>query len=151
MMAGFFKKLFNRITGKGAEEAKPEVVEQVALPTPEEVAVEVIEAVPEVLRAPVVKSKKVVPKKPEPKKVAVKKPEAKKVEAKKPEPKKSASKKVEGKKPEPKKVEAKKVAAKAKTNEKVRTREPVPVLPSSVRRQGPSLKVTDEPVAKLAS
>ena len=34
-MAGFFKKLFNRITGKPAEEAAPVEVEQVALPAPE--------------------------------------------------------------------------------------------------------------------
>ena len=34
-MSGFFKKLFNRITGKGTEEAKPEPVEQAALPAPE--------------------------------------------------------------------------------------------------------------------
>ena len=122
-MAGFFKKLFNRITGRPGEEAKPEVVEQVALPAPEEVSAEFIEAVPEVLKAPVVKSKKAAPKKPEPKKVAAKKPETKRVEAKKSEPKKPelkkpVLKKVEVKKPEPKKVEAKKpepkVAAVAK-------------------------------------
>jgi fused signal recognition particle receptor len=43
-MAGFFKKLFNRITGKPAEEAAPVEVEQVALPAPEpepEISVEV--------------------------------------------------------------------------------------------------------------
>ncbi len=34
-MAGFFKKLFNRITGKPAEDAAPVEVEQVALPAPE--------------------------------------------------------------------------------------------------------------------
>ena len=33
-MAGFFKKLFNRITGK-KEEAAPQVEEQAALPAPE--------------------------------------------------------------------------------------------------------------------
>ena len=87
-MAGFFKKLFNRITGRPGEEAKPEVVEQAALPAPEEVSVEIVEAVPEVLKAPAVKSKKAAPKEPEPKKVAATKPETKRVEAKKPEPKK---------------------------------------------------------------
>jgi fused signal recognition particle receptor len=34
-MAGFFKKLFNRITGKPTEEVVPAEVEQVALPAPE--------------------------------------------------------------------------------------------------------------------
>ena len=117
-MAGFFKKLFNRITGRPAEEAKPEVVEQAALSAPEEASVEIIEAVPEVLKPPAVKSKKVAPqkpepKKPEPKKVAAKKPEAKKVEVKKPEPKKPAPKRAEVKKPEPIKIEPKKPEPKA--------------------------------------
>jgi fused signal recognition particle receptor len=43
-MAGFFKKLFNRIVGKPTEEAAPVEVEQVALPAPEpepEISVEV--------------------------------------------------------------------------------------------------------------
>ncbi|MEP6827165.1 MAG: signal recognition particle-docking protein FtsY [Aestuariivirga sp.] len=174
-MAGFFKKLFNRITGRPAEEAKPEVVEQVALPAPEEASGEVIEAMPEVLKAPAVKSKKVAPqkleaKKPEPKKLAAKKPEAKKVEAKKPEPKKPEPKKLEVKKPEPKKVEAKKPepkkvepkkpepkieakkgSAKVEVKKKLKTPEPPPLTPSPLRRQGPSLKATDEPVAKLDS
>ena len=34
-MAGFFKKLFNRIVGKPTEETKPVEVEQIALPAPE--------------------------------------------------------------------------------------------------------------------
>ena len=155
-MAGFFKKLFNRITGRPAEEAKPEVVEQVALPAPEEASIEIIEAVPQVLKAPAVKSKKAAPKKSEPKKVVAKKPEPKKVEAKKPEPKKPelkkpVSKKVEVKKPEPKKVEAKKTSAKVATNKKLKSPAPTPTIPSPLRKQGPSLKVTDEPVAKLDS
>jgi fused signal recognition particle receptor len=130
-MAGFFKKLFNRITGKGTEEAKPEPVEQAALPTPEPEAAPAPEsAVPEVVAAaPVKNAKPVAPKKPEPKKqeprkaepkkaapkkAEAKKPEPKKIEAKKAEPKKLEPKKVEAKKPEPKKPEPKKPEPKAK-------------------------------------
>ena len=76
-----------------AEEAQPEVVEQAALPAPAEAPAEIIEAVPEVLKAPAVKSKKAAPKEPEPKKVAATKPETKRVEAKKPELKKPELKK----------------------------------------------------------
>ncbi len=101
-MAGFFKKLFNRITGRPNEEAAPVVVEQVALPAPE----------PEVVD--VVKPKKVAPKKPAPKKPEPKKVVAKKVEAKKPEPKKPVAKKVEAKKPAPKKPEPQKPEPRSK-------------------------------------
>jgi fused signal recognition particle receptor len=81
-MAGFFKKLFNRITGKPAEEAVVEVVAPLALPQPE----------PEVVVA------KAKIKSPAPKKVAAKKAPVKKVAEKK-----AATKKVVAKKPEPKK------------------------------------------------
>ncbi len=92
-MAGFFKKLFNRITGKPNEEAVVEVTTPVALPAPE----------PEVTPEPIKSVVKTAP----PKKV-----EAKKPEKKKPETKKSEPKKIEAKKPELKKAEAKKPAAK---------------------------------------
>ncbi len=112
-MAGFFKKLFNRITGRkegDAPEAAPEDVqapEQAVLPPPapepepvpeygEDVAVEPIPvAVPKSLKPaaptkapPRAPEKKVAPsKKPEPKKPETKKATAaKKVEAKKPAP-----------------------------------------------------------------
>ncbi len=65
-MAGFFKKLFNRITGKPAEEAAVVEEPQVALPAPEPI----VEIAP-----PKLKSK--APKKPEPKKVEKAKPAAK--------------------------------------------------------------------------
>ena len=95
-MAGFFKKLFNRITGKGNEEAKPDVVEHVALPAPEPevVTVEVVSA-PKLVKTP---AKKAFAKAPPPKKIV-----AKKTEAKKPEPQK-VKLKVEAKKPAPKKA-----------------------------------------------
>ena len=154
-MAGFFKKLFNRITGKPNEEAKPEIVEQAALPAPEETSAEVVDAEPEVLVAPVVKSKKIAPKKSvakksEAKKVEVKKPEPKKPEPKKPVSKKSEPKKVEAKRPEPN-VEAKKAPARAEVAKKLKTTEPVSPTPLPLRKQGPSLKATDKPVAKLDS
>ncbi len=118
-MAGFFKKLFNRITGKPNDEVVPEAVEQIALPAPEAASVEAVEGEPEVFVAPVVKSKKIAPKKPEPKKVALKKPKTKKVEAEKPEPQKPAAKRVEIKKPAPKRVETKKLESKTPTVAKV--------------------------------
>ena len=89
-MAGFFKKLFNRIIGKPTEEAAPAEVEQVALPAPEpEIVVEIEK--PQVAKAakPVAKVPVKAPAKPNvpppspAKKVAVKKeapkPVAKKV------------------------------------------------------------------------
>jgi len=85
-MAGFFKKLFNRITGKPTEEAAPEVVEQVALPAPapEPEAVEIVSPPP---KAKKTAPQKVAPKKAVAKKAVPKKPEAKKVAAKVSKPK----------------------------------------------------------------
>ena len=148
-MVGFFKKLFNRITGKPNEEAKPEVVDQAALSAPEESSVEIIEAESEVLRAPAVKSKKVAPKKAEPKKATAKKPEAKKSELKKPEPKKVEAKKPARKvpvvtkippapkRPEPKKVEVKKPEQK----------KPKPEIVVEPINRAPEIEVAPEPVA----
>lgn len=86
-MAGFFKKLFNRITGKPAEEAAAIEDVQVALPAPE--------PEPEII-VPKVKAKKLEPKKVEKAKPAPKapvkaapKPKAKAVE---PPPKKASPK-----------------------------------------------------------
>ena len=153
-MAGFFKKLFNRITGKGAEAAEPEIVEPAALFAPEEASFEITGSAAEVLPAPAVKTKKGAPKKLDVKKTAAKKPEAKKVEARKPEAKKSDFKKVELKKreikPEAKKATAKKVATKAAEIKKVRAAEPARLTPSPQRRQERSLKASDEPVTPLA-
>ncbi|MGB8316269.1 MAG: signal recognition particle-docking protein FtsY [Aestuariivirga sp.] len=127
-MSGFFKKLFNRITGKGNETPTP--VEEVVVPqieAPKPVAPEIPEAVVEAKPEPVpapkkmevpepvlkkVEAKKLEPKKPEPKAKA--KSEPKKIEVKKPEPKAKAKpepKKIEVKKPEPKKPEQKKPEA----------------------------------------
>ncbi len=111
-MAGFFKKLFNRITGKPAEEIVVAEEVQVALPAPEPV-VEVI--------APKVKAKKSAPKKVEKAKPAVK-PKGKVVE---PPPKKLAVKK-----PEPKKaVPIKKAAPLAAPKPKPEVKKPIPPPP----------------------
>ena len=146
-MSGFFKKLFNRITGK-KDEPTPEVQADVpALPAPQpEPLVEDIE-----IRQPKkaepkkkVEPKKVSAKKPEPPKPAPKKAAAKKVtakpakpvavakakkpEPKKPEPKKAEPKKPEPKKPEPKKPEPKKAVAAPKAKaEKPKVEKPVVV------------------------
>jgi fused signal recognition particle receptor len=84
-MAGFFKKLFNRITGKPTEEAVPAEVEQVALPAPEpEIVVEVEEPqkIEKAKAKPVAKAPAKSKAPPPPKKVASKK-EAPKPAAKK--------------------------------------------------------------------
>ena len=75
-MAGFFKKLFNRIIGKPTEEAAPVEVEQVALPAPEpEIVVEIEKPrVANVAKVPAKALAKLkVPPPPPAKKVAVKK------------------------------------------------------------------------------
>jgi fused signal recognition particle receptor len=128
-MAGFFKKLFNRITGRPSEEAVPEVVEQAALP-PASVAPEPASETPP-LRAVKQKAKtpavqKVVVKALLPKKPEAKKPELKKTEAKKPGPKKSEPKKLEVKTPEPNKVKAKKAEAKKLAPKKPEPKKPEP-------------------------
>jgi fused signal recognition particle receptor len=141
-MAGFFKKLFNRIVGKPTEEVKPVEVEQVALPAPEPV-IEVA--------APKVEVKKPVAKKPEPKRPEPKKVEPKKVEKAKPVAKTSVkalakakskvaapSKKVEIKKPvakapAPKELEQKKQEPKAK---------PAPVAKVVVETERPPPRLT---------
>jgi fused signal recognition particle receptor len=145
-MSGFFKKLFNRITGKKDEPALEVVAEPVALPAPE--------PEPELVVEPVVEKKqKPAPQKPAPKKAAPKKPE--------PAPKKAALKKeaakpvavkakiAEPKKPEPKKVAAKKpvAAPKPKTEKPVVVREevPSPPPPPVVEAPKPTLVVRPPP------
>ncbi len=144
-MAGFFKKLFNRITGRKEDEVPPPV-EQAALPAPVLEPEPSVEDVPPPVAVPQPVAKKTVPppvlREPEPKvklpapklvaKPAVKKPKApespkpvakkaepKKVEAKKSEPKKPEPKKPDAKKPEPKKSGAPKTAAKVPVAPKV--------------------------------
>ncbi len=135
-MSGFFKKLFNRITGKGNEATAPVeevVVPQLEAPPPPvkiEIPEPVVEQKPEKVKAIKPVPKKVEAKKPEPKKAEPKAKatrEPKKVEVKKPEPKKPEpkvkakpeAKKVEVKKPEPKKAEAKKPEPKKPEPKKV--------------------------------
>jgi fused signal recognition particle receptor len=148
-MTGFFKKLFNRITGRKDEPAPAPATEVEALPAPmpeppappepapepeplppepepETEPPELVEAIAVETRAPVEAEPVPVearpaPKKPEPK------PEAR-IEPKKPEPKKTepAPKKVELKKPEPKKPEAKKPELAKPVPKKVEFKKPEP-------------------------
>ncbi len=121
-MAGFFKKLFNRITGKPAEELAVVEDVQIALPAPEPV-VEVT--------LPKAKAQKVAPKKVEKTKSAPKskakavEPPPKKQVVKKPEPKKTELKKPEQKKPVP----IKKVAPPAVAKPKPAVKKPSPPPP----------------------
>ena len=111
-MAGFFKKLFNRITGKPAEELAVVEDVQVALPAP------VVE-----VAAPKVKAKKAAPKKVEKTKPAPKV----KVKAVEPPPKKQVAKK-----PEPKKLELKKPVSVKKL-----TPPPVAKLKPAIKKPSP--------------
>ncbi len=136
-MAGFFKKLFNRITGKPTEEVKVEEVQPAQLPAPEperEVAASPLPKQglgfkPTLSKKAKVDSglrgndgvesktkkapaKKVAAKKPEIKKADTKKPALKKAEVQKPTPKTADLKKVAAKRPEPKKPEPKQLAPK---------------------------------------
>jgi fused signal recognition particle receptor len=133
-MSGFFKKLFNRITGKKEDEAPPEaIVEQAALPPPEPQPEAVVEEVvaPKPAAKAKIKAKTPAPKKPEPKKPVakskspVKKPEPPKTKAK---PVKVAPAKVEPvKKPAAKKAAEKKPAApKEPIVEKIKVAPPPP-------------------------
>ena len=138
-MSGFFKKLFNRITGKGSETPPPAeaVVPQIeALPP-------VIVELPEALPPPVVIEKpKAVPPKIEAKKSSAKKPEPKKPQPKKPEPKAKAKpepRKIEVKKPAPKKPEPKKPEAK-----KQPARKAVPV-PKEIKVEAPVIEAASAP------
>ena len=146
-MVGFFKKLFNRITGKPTEEVTPVEVEQAALPAPEpeperEIVVEVQKPAPKklekskpVAKAPVktpVKSKAKIVEQPS-KKVA-----AKREPPKKPAPK-LAPKKIVKAAPSPPPPVAK--VAKVMPVDVVK---PAPV-PKPAPKPAPVLKPTPEP------
>jgi fused signal recognition particle receptor len=136
-MSGFFKKLFNRITGK-KDEAAPEPIVEKALPAPEPVA-EVIEEV--VSPPPKVKAeKKPSAKKPEPKKPVAKAKEKEKPKLKESKPAKAVKTKAEAPKPKlakaqpvkiapVKKVPAKKAEPIAPVVEVVETPPPAPPPP----------------------
>jgi fused signal recognition particle receptor len=135
-MSGFFKKLFNRITGKGNDAPAPvEPVEEIVVPQIE--SAPPVEAEVVVVEQAEPAPKKVEVEKPAPKKVEAKKPEPKRPEPKpkvKPEPKKVAPKKPEPKaktKPEPVKVEVKKPAPKKPVAKKPEPKKPEPKKPES--------------------
>ncbi len=145
-MAGFFKKLFNRIVGKPTEEVAPTEVEQVALPAPVEVEqVPLPTAEPEptiVVKAEktqkVEKSKAKPPERAPAKSKAPPPPPAKKVAAKKEAPKPVAKK-------------AAKVAPPPPPPAKVSKTKPAPIV--KVAPPPPPAKVTKAkpaPVAKAA-
>ena len=150
-MSGFFKKLFNRITGRKDEPAPtPELEklpppEPLPEPEPEPVAIEpepIVIAEPEPPKAR--KSEPKAKEKPAPKKVEVKKPEPKKPEPKKPEPRKPEPKKVEAKKPEPKKVEAKKPEPpKPVVKAKPEPKKPEPKKPAAKKAE-PEIRKVEE-------
>jgi fused signal recognition particle receptor len=128
-MSGFFKKLFNRITGK-KDEAAPEVaVEQAALPAPEPERNTVQDAPAPPLMVDV---EEVVTRKPAAKTPVVKAPPAKKVPAQKP-----VAKKPEVKKPA-KVIPPKKTAAK----------KPEPVVKAKAPKPEPKTKAPPKPQAK---
>ncbi|MBG1233662.1 signal recognition particle-docking protein FtsY [Aestuariivirga litoralis] len=138
-MAGFFKKLFNRITGKPDEAPPP--AEQAALPAPEP-EVEVIVAPEPAPAEPEVREK--APAKP--KAPSKKEPPAKK----EPPPKKTSS----PKKAEPEKEEAKKAPAKKAEPEKPapRTKKAEPEKPVAKAKK-PQLApepVVEEPIVEIA-
>ncbi|HEY4996311.1 MAG TPA: hypothetical protein VII21_08445, partial [Aestuariivirga sp.] len=160
-MAGFFKKLFNRITGKPNEEAVVEVAAPVALPAPDPEVAPVPE--PEVAPVPepeIVPAPAAVDDKPRPIKAPAKKVLAKKPEAKKPVAKKIAPK-VEAKKTPPKKsapapkVEIKKAPTPvAKLDSRPRKNDK-PVAPAIIAPKtiepvpppvAPAVKVTPAPI-----
>jgi fused signal recognition particle receptor len=151
-VAGFFKKLFNRITGKGAEAAPPEplAIEVVKAPEPAPVVepppppppvVEVAEKKQEP-KPPKVEARKAGPEKPSSKQPEPKKPVPKKAEppSKKVGPKKPGPKKVDVKKPEPKKPEPKKPAPKKPELKKPEAKKPEPKKPE-VKTPAPKVVV----------
>jgi fused signal recognition particle receptor len=166
-MAGFFKKLFNRITGKPGEEPAP-ALEQAALPPPdvpvieaplpmppplpvevemppsraiederEEVPFEPEATLDSRLRGNDDVEKKVETKKLAAKKVADKKEPAKKEVPKKEPPKKEAAKKAAVKKAEPPKPEPKKIEAKKPAPAKPEKAKPVPATKPVVEKPAP--------------
>jgi fused signal recognition particle receptor len=153
-MSGFFKKLFNRITGKGNETPPPAAVEEAIIPqrqAPPPVVGDapaiVVEDVTEVVVKPTPEPPRVEARKPAPKQPELKKPEPKskselkKAAVKRPEPKaKPEPKRVEVKKPEPKKPEPKKVEPKKAEPKKPEPKQPKQNKPESKK---PELKRTE--------
>jgi fused signal recognition particle receptor len=152
-MAGFFKKLFNRIVGKKEDETPPSS-EQVALPAPVatvEPEFPIVEEVAPALPPPKAKlEKKAVvhvkplPKAKDPPPKVIAKAVVKKAAAKKPEPIK-----VVPKKPVPKPVipaVVKKAETKAKTAKVVEPRKPVKVVVPSVEPKTAPVTPTAKPV-----
>jgi fused signal recognition particle receptor len=136
-MAGFFKKLFNRIVGKPTEEVAAVEVEQVALPAPEPepetiIEVEKPQKVEQAKAKPVVKApvKAKAPPPPPPKKVVAKK------EAPKPVAKKAA--KAASPPPPPK-------AAKPKPAPIVKAAPPPPPVKATKAKLAPVAKVVPPP------
>lgn len=160
-MAGFFKKLFNRITGKPGDEQAP-APEQAALPPPDvpvmeaplplppplPVEVEAPEVVPAVSEAKLDSRlrgndsirEKVEPKKAPPKKVSEKKEPAKKEPPKKEVPRKAEAKKAGPKKVEPPKPEPRKIEAKKSVPAKPEKAKPVPAPKPVVEAPAPAAK-----------
>jgi fused signal recognition particle receptor len=135
-MAGFFKKLFNRITGKPAEEAAPVEVEQVALPAPEpepEISVKVEKP----QKAEKAKAKPVVK---VPTKKAPPPPPAKKAASKKDAPKPVAKKATKAAPPPP---PAK--VAKPKPDPVVKAAPPPPVVKVTKTKPAPIVKAAPPP------
>ncbi len=170
-MAGFFKKLFNRITGKPADEAAPSP-ERVALPPPDVPVMEAPLPLPpplpvEVETPPPLDEEpedvpfepgakldsrlrgndpvggKVEPKKAPSKKIAEKKEPPKKEPPKKEVPKKAEAKKAAPKKVEPPKPEPKKVDAKKSVPAKPEKAKPVPAPKPVVEASAPAVKVVE--------
>jgi fused signal recognition particle receptor len=145
-MSGFFKKLFNRITGKKDETTPEAPVEQVALPAPTRES-EVQLAAPKPAQAKPAAQKKSEPQKPAAKKPAPK--TAKPVPAKakvKPAP----AKKLEVKKPAPPTVETKKPVLKKSAP----TKKPVVAIPdisppAPPIQSKPILEAAPKPVAAV--
>jgi fused signal recognition particle receptor len=162
-MTGFFKKLFNRITGRKDEAAPPPAPEVEALPAPEPPAPPEAEPAPEpepqapveaidtepTAESPLVVVEPQAPVEAEPAPVrpkpVAKKPEPKpeaRVEPKKPEPKK-----VELRKPEPKKPELKKPDPAKPAPKKVELRKPEPKRPEP-KKSEPKKPEVRKPEAK---
>ena len=137
-MAGFFKKLFNRITGKPLEDAAPAAVEEVSLPVAYEPDAPVTANKPQRDKVtkgkPVQKAKVKAPVKTKVPPPAVKKPAPKKV-APKPVPKKMAK------------------AAPLPTQSKIAKKKPAPIAKISPPKKAPAPKpdidVTAKPVAPI--
>jgi fused signal recognition particle receptor len=135
-MAGFFKKLFNRITGKPTEEAAPVEVEQVALPAPEpepEISVEVEKP----QKAEKAKAKPLVK---APTKKAPPLPPAKKAASKKEAPKPVARKATKAAPPPPPEK-----VAKAKPVPVVKAVPPPPVAKITKTKPAPIVKTAPPP------